>query len=346
MNALVKAVLAVLAAFWAAVAHPGHTLKTLMLILKAMLHGLIRLFSLEGSGSQAGGDCCLHLDQVYRRPDPLLYSQPYLMAMGLSVTWDNPDIQLFEPGPGSRGLGAPVSSEALQPDHLYRVQVQVWNGSYDAPAVGLPVTVTYLDFGIGTANNPVGVDVVDLGVKGSSACPASAVVDWRTPAVAGHYCLQARLDWADDANPSNNLGQENTNVLVAHSPAHTSFTIVNQAAVERRFVFEVDGYRLPALEACAERSGRMVTRLQESTARWEEARARQGLGNAPLPADWSVTLPDEIVLVAGGTQQVDVAIEPPLGSSRTPVNVHVFALRPDGGRDLAGGVTLYVESAP
>src|SRR6058998_834464 len=31
---------------------------------------------------------------VYRRPDPMIYCQKYLLGQGLSVTWDNPDIQL------------------------------------------------------------------------------------------------------------------------------------------------------------------------------------------------------------------------------------------------------------
>src|SRR5213593_3179600 len=43
-----------------------------------------------------------------QRPDPLIYSQTYLMSLGLAVVWDNPDIQLYE-------NGAPVSSSDLQP---------------------------------------------------------------------------------------------------------------------------------------------------------------------------------------------------------------------------------------
>ena len=36
-------------------------------------------------------DCCIQLPpDVYKRADPLIYSQYYLMAQGLAVTWDNP----------------------------------------------------------------------------------------------------------------------------------------------------------------------------------------------------------------------------------------------------------------
>src|SRR5258706_185950 len=49
---------------------------------------------------------------IYKRPDPLIYSQTYLLAQGLAVTWDNPDIQLYAIGP-SGGL-TPVSSNDLK----------------------------------------------------------------------------------------------------------------------------------------------------------------------------------------------------------------------------------------
>src|SRR5687768_7419882 len=51
--------------------------------------------------------CCLRLPDVYIRPDPLIYSQHYLAAQGLAVTWDNPDIQLYD-------AGTPVASHELE----------------------------------------------------------------------------------------------------------------------------------------------------------------------------------------------------------------------------------------
>src|SRR3954447_2468761 len=65
------------------------------------------------------GDCCIDLPpDVYKRADPLLYSQQYLMARGLAVTWDNPDIDVLD--------GGAVVSGPLKPDHDYTVRVRVW----------------------------------------------------------------------------------------------------------------------------------------------------------------------------------------------------------------------------
>jgi hypothetical protein len=207
------------------------------------------------------GDCCIELPpDVYKRADPLLYAQFYLMKMGLAVTWDNPDIQLYEAAPGAPdGLGAPVSSSLLKSNHPYKVRVRVWNGSYAAPAVGLPVHLSYLSFGAGTQSHAVGTSYVDLGVKGSAQQPAFAILDWKTPPIAGHYCLQARLEWSDDANPNNNLGQENTDVGALKSPAELTFTLRNDASVRRRYVLEADAYRLldprRAMSGCGARRG-------------------------------------------------------------------------------------------
>lgn len=211
--------------------------------------------------------CCLHLPDVRVRPDPLIYSQSYLMTNGLAVTWDNPDIELFD-------QGVPMPSHALQPDRLYEVRVRVWNGSYDAPAIGLPVTLSYLSFGIATTSTPIGVTKVDLGAKGTANHPAIASFAWRTPREAGHYCLQARLDWHDDANPHNNLGQENVQVGTAASPALFRFKVRNEASVRRMIVFEVDTYELPVPAPCDERYARQFGDGQKFPSRLTESRRR------------------------------------------------------------------------
>jgi hypothetical protein len=187
--------------------------------------------------------CCFRLCDVYIRPDPLIYAQYYLMAKRLAVTWDNPDIELFDGG-------MPVSSSSLQSDHEYEVRVRVWNGSYDAPAVEMPVTLSFLSFGIATKSTPVATTPINLGVKGSPQHPAFAIFTWRTPREPGHYCLQAELHWHDDANPDNNLGQENVSVAVLASPAHFMFRLRNDASVRRQFALEADVYQLPASPPC------------------------------------------------------------------------------------------------
>ncbi len=323
-------------------------------IWRALRRIVGRLARCERRQPRLRDDCCLHLPaEVHKRPDPLVYAQYYLMNMGLAVTWDNPDIDLFEPDPlAPDGLGAPVASSALQPDHAYRVRVRVWNGSYDAPAAGLPVHLSYLSFGAATTSTPVATRLVDLGVKGSAHCPAYAHFDWRTPG-AGHYCLQARLEWADDANPDNNLGQENVQVGELHSPAEFEFTLRNDASVRRRFVIEADTYRLPVLPPCGSveppaTAARGQSRLAESRARWARTRDSQAYGRFPVPAGWRVSItPVEIAIPPGEERQIHVAIEPKDAATRPPMtfNVHAFALFDHGARGLAGGVTLEVRGS-
>src|SRR5262249_12441333 len=108
--------------------------------------------------------CAPLSDPAYKRPDPLLYSQPYLMKQGLAVTWDNPDIEL-------RRAGAPVPSYSLEPDTEYDVVARIWNNSTEAPVVGLPVIFSFLSFGVGTQRHAVGATTVDLGVKGGPNHP-------------------------------------------------------------------------------------------------------------------------------------------------------------------------------
>jgi hypothetical protein len=108
---------------------------------------------------------------IYKRPDPLLYSQAWLTARGLAVTWDNPDISVFEiQGPSIPPK--PVSPHALSPSRAHLIRVHIWNGSVEAPAVNLLVRFWYLSFGIGTLRTFIGEMLVpDLPVKGAAGLP-------------------------------------------------------------------------------------------------------------------------------------------------------------------------------
>jgi len=66
---------------------------------------------------------------AFHRPDPCIYSQRYLMDLGLAVTWDNPDIVLLR-------NGVPVVETELLPNTEYEVRATIWNNSYEAPVVG------------------------------------------------------------------------------------------------------------------------------------------------------------------------------------------------------------------
>ena len=176
------------------------------------------------------------------RPDPCIYSQSFLLQQGLPVTWDNPDIVL-------RRGGVVVPEGQLQPGTQYDVEITIWNNSYDAPVSGLRVDVSFLSFGVGATSTPIGTAFVDVGVKGSVHHPARVSVPWTNSATPGHYCIQAALSWVDDANPNNNLGQNNVDVAAAASPAQFAFPLRNPFGRTSRFVFTVDTYRLPELDS-------------------------------------------------------------------------------------------------
>jgi hypothetical protein len=315
-----------------------------------MLRAICRRIRLQCRGEwptrPLTGGCCLNLTDASVRPDPLIYSQPYLMAQGLAVTWDNPDIELFD-------NGTPVPSSALKPHHDYDVRVRVWNGSYNSAAINLPVHLSYLTFGITTTSTAIAVKTIPmLGAKGSASHPATVTFTWRTPAQAGHYCLQAFLDCPDDANPDNNLGQENVQVGELASPAKFRFAVRNTAAVRRAIVFEADTYELPTRTPCSDDYAHQfgertfTSRLEESRAHWAWARRTQPYGEFPVPDDWSVRIePSRVVLGRDEEQAVEVTIEPtgPAFAGRKAFNIRGFALSADNAtRHAIGGVTLHV----
>jgi hypothetical protein len=294
--------------------------------LCALLHAWWRRHRLPERERRRSRDRCVPIHEpAFKRPDPLIYSQQYLMQLGLGVTWDNPDIELFH-------NGAPVASSALLPDTDYEVVARIWNGSTEAPVVNLPVRFSYLSFGMGTQANAIGDTTVDLGVIGGPNHPAFASKTWHTPSVAGHYCLQVFLDWLDDANPANNLGQENTNVGTSHSPVEFTFELRNPSHERLEYRFETDAYRLPPLVDCSE--------VDDSEKGERERRAVHDRSRHPVPDGWHVDIaPATPALAPGASVVVTTVVTPPSGFvGRQPINVHAF-----NRYGLAGGVTLTVE---
>lgn len=299
--------------------------------------------------------CGVVRPENYRRADPLIYSQRWLRSQGLAVTWNNPDIVLYRDG-------VAVSSSELEADTEYEVRATVWNNSTDAPAVDMPVEFSYLDFGIGPDPIPFGTDVVTVPVKGAAGHPATAARSWRTPDRPGHYCLQVNLVWADDANPDNNLGQENTNVGAATSPALFRFPVRNEYGARRLLELVADSYEIPEQRDCSEpelddreqakRSNKAPSKERAYTARlrskydraadWQLARLRHDPGRFPVPAGWIVDFSEQALdLAANETRDVDVRITPPddfLGEQ--VINVHGIH-----AGHIVGGVTLTVTKA-
>jgi hypothetical protein len=264
---------------------------------------------------------------TYKRPDPMIYSQYYLASRGIAVTWDNPDIQLFD---GT----TPVPSSGLSTNKAYTIAAHIWNGSVDAPAVNMLVQFFYLSFGIGTVKNYIGQTFVDVPVKGAVGSPATARVPWTTPAASGHYCIQAQLLWPDDANPENNLGQENVDVKKTSSPATLEFQLRNDAAAHRTVTLRADAYAIPPQAPC---NGNLKpTRIVR-----DDPYAAHRVKSHPVPADWHVDIqPGEAALDPGQEVKVTVVATPPAGfSGRQAININAF-----DDTTLVGGVTLYAES--
>jgi len=255
------------------------------------------------------------------------------MSLGLAVTWENPDISIW------RG-GVQVSDTSLLPNTEYQINANIWNNSYYAPVVGMQVNFAYLSFGAATTVNPIGSTNVNLGVKGGPNCPALATMIWTTPPTPGHYCIQVSFSCIDDANPNNNLGQNNVQVVPVTSPANFTFRLRNHTNQINRYAFEVDTYSIPAQPVCpatiqAADRGTFAQRLKRIQAIHNRA-------NFPIPPGWAIeVLPPEPSLMPNEEIDVAVTITPPAAfSGTTPFNVNAFF-----GNKYAGGVTVYVTKA-
>jgi len=269
---------------------------------------------------------CVPIDHpAFVRPDPLIYSQRYLLAQGLAVTYDNPDITLSK-------AGVPISSNDLEPATTYEVTARIWNNSLEAPVVAMPVHLSFLDFGVGNEPIPIASGKVDVGVKGSSSQPAFVTIPWTTPPTTGHYCLSVLLDPADDTERLNNLGQENTNVSAAHSPAVFEFTLHNNTRLVRKYHFEVDAYQIPPLPKCNGAKPNAAAAIK-----------RHQRESHPIPPGFTVQIePPMPTLDPGASIMITVNIEPSAGFvGRQPLNINAFH-----EQGFAGGVTLITIKEP
>lgn len=329
--------------------HVALVLLLLLLILLAII-GLLAIFFFIGYRRLAAakgprpsrfsayrtGNCQHVPPHIYRRPDPMIYCQQYLMSQGLAVTWDNPDIHL-ELG------GVPVDSHDLMPNTTYDVIARIWNNSLDAVVANMPVEFSFLSFGIGTTKTHIATTAVDVGAKGTAGCPAFARVQWTTPPTPGHYCLVVEFAWADDANPLNNIGQHNTDVKPLNSPkAKFTVSVRNDARERREIALRIDSYTLPALQECGRLPVVDNPRPSRETVvrRLREIAAAANPAKFPVPAGWTVTVqPSGLVLVGGEARDVIVDVTAPDGfSGEKTFNVNGFA-----GRTPLGGVTLTVK---
>jgi hypothetical protein len=273
----------------------------------------------------------------FKRPDPLIYDQYYLMSLGLAVSWQNPDITIYQGG-------VPVASAYdLAPATTYEVMARIWNSSPDAVVSGLPVIFSYLSFGVQTESHLIGTTVVDLGVKGSAHCPAYAKMLWTTPSVPGHYCIQVSFTWIDDSNPFNNLGQENTQVVQAASPAQFVLNIRNAARDQNAFRFEYDTYAIPTPPPCGDQGVPPVKLAARPLGTVPpKVASRHNRADFPLPSGWTINFnPPAPIVPPGAELPVTVTVTPPNSFHGTlPINIHVFA-----DTQLMGGITALINRA-
>lgn len=341
-------------------------LRELIRLLHALLRRCLARFHLNHNEKHRNPSHCAPIKRPeLNRPDPLIYSQSYLMKLGFAVTWDNPDITLqkvvgpLDPNaPPNPALTVPSSS--LEADTEYDVVARIWNSSTSAPVVGLGVKFTQHGFGIGVAQQGIGSATANLGVKGGAGCPAYARTRWKTPKKKGHYCLQVLLEWFDDLNPANNLGQENTNVGMAQSPAKFTFALGNQQRERQTFRFEADAFAITAPGTCDIEDIRRRQENRDQDRREREARnapvtagrpetfvvidvpKEQTRASHPLPEGWKIEFdPSEPTLAPKDEIEVKVTITPPDSfTGRQPVNVNAF-----DAFGFVGGVTFQVEKA-
>jgi hypothetical protein len=253
------------------------------------------------------------------------------MKLGLPVTWDNPDIFVMKDG-------NIIAENQILPDTHYEVHATIWNNSYEAPVVGLPIKFGFLSFGASTQYNTIGGTHVNLGVKGGTNHPAQAKVIWKTPSTPGHYCLQVDFDWIDDLNAENNKGLNNLTIIEAHSPATFNFKLKNTTSKHNRYRFEVDSYTLPTPAACEPK----LTNLKKigGNEKLEKLKTIHNKANFPIPTGWTVALsPLQPSLLPDEEVDIDVSITPPDSFvGKMPFNINAFYNK----NDFAGGVTLYV----
>src|SRR6187549_874514 len=71
-------------------------------LIKAFLGGVKAVCAYKrlshAQQEEASDTCNKFTAPAYHRPDPCIYDQYYLMGLGLAVTWDNPDVTVWQGG--------------------------------------------------------------------------------------------------------------------------------------------------------------------------------------------------------------------------------------------------------
>src|ERR1700756_5645716 len=106
---------------------------------------IVKILRWLGSNQQKIDQHCV-CPPALKKPDPFLYCQYYLLSLGFPVTWDNPDIYIFEGN-------VLVDPHDLKANTTYTVVARIWNNSPDVPVINLKVNFSYLSFGMGVQSH-------------------------------------------------------------------------------------------------------------------------------------------------------------------------------------------------
>lgn len=303
----------------------------LIFLLKILLHllrqlcknfeNLLELFIRKRKKEKGTPACCIKVPDGQRpRPDPYIYSQEWLMKRGFAVTWENPDFTIFDMS------GNVVGSSELAPATTYRIEITIHNTSPMA-ALNTKVHLTIHPFGIqtgaiwGSATNTLDIPAVGFNRTDFT---------WDTPNDTGHICLIATIFHIDDANPLNNVGQHNADIIRGGDTKKLSFKMQNLSKARQRVVFAYDTYSLPVEPLHAKsmqerRSREYLKRLQSLNSRAshtvEQGNLLKGTGN-------------EMVLEPG--TEMDIEVDQGFFTNNTTLNINAFS----GDQVLLGGVTF------
>lgn len=287
-------------------------------------------------------DCLPIPAGVYLRPDACIYSQQYLMSLGMAVTWDNPDVRLTDT------LNNPIASYGLQPSTSYTITATIHNKKNDTPVPGMPVVFKLVSFGAsGDIIQPIGSAVVDLPVRGTPGEPAHASVTWTTPTSPGHYCITIEAVVPDDATPMDNIGQHNTVVNgVRHGERlELRFPVRNALQIAQRFSARLHSYRLPERHILRRRMGEGAG-ANRTGQREGDASLLQRVVAAnrpdlfPVPADWDAAVtPSDGIIEPGRTVDLTFTATVPASAPAGLQQPFHISISDAEGKAPLGGVT-------
>ena len=275
--------------------------------------------------------------EVLRLPDPSIYSQFYLRSLDLDVTWDNPDINIFDMSDN------PVESSSLLADTDYVVEATISNTSHVSIAGGVLVKCFYRPWSF---NSP---DTIQIGTTQTIETiqrfgEEPARFDWHTPQQAGHYCIQVECYHPFDINTNNNLGQENTQLIaVAASQTFSDrIGLWNVHDRPRKFRFEATTYAIedPDEKVSIEWDQKSRSAMRDTFKKRDGVRSRKSIDQW----SFSVEATDRELLRMDADSHLDVAVNFTIPADVFETERPTFTIFAIDAlsNDVVGGVTYII----